>query len=290
MHMNRIRHIKKSVYDKELRPIVLNIITNGINEHKRVIFLCGASKDDTYKLRHRFSLILQDEPRYELTYPEDLFEDLLEGQGDNSLLSLEEELADSVDLIILLPESPGSFAELGAFSTQQFLAEKTIVFRDEKYKSSKSFINHGPIRLIKLYKGKVIDIPYDFSLTDHATVSYIKDEISERLGTRRRMKRIDNILAYPAQILLLIFLFDFIDNETIEYLMSDIHSKKTSKMTKLAYKSATHSLIKKGFIEHIDGIYKITHDGYTFVGNKFYSFQSIMSLRAKILNYQYARQ
>lgn len=287
--MAKIKNISDKIYDRDIKSAILDIVRNGINEHKRVIFLCGASKEDENKLRHRFSIILKNEVRYELTYPEDLFEDLLEGQGDNSLLSLEEQLADSVDLIIMIPESPGSFAELGAFSTQQPLAEKTIVFRDEKYKSSKSFINHGPIRLIKLNKGKVIDIPYSFSLSDESVVDKIKNEISDRLGTRRRNKKIDNLLAYPVQILLFIFLFDFLKDDTIEILMSDLHSKKFNRMDKLACRASTHSLIKKGHIELINGEYKITTSGYNFVSEKFYSLQTIMVLRAKILNHQYAR-
>ncbi|EAT6679566.1 UDP-3-O-(3-hydroxymyristoyl)glucosamine N-acyltransferase, partial [Salmonella enterica] len=137
--------IKKSI------DTIRNIIINGINDTKKVIFICGKDKSDKESYRFKISQLLERNTNYQLAYPEDLFEDLfedlLEGQANNSLLSLEQQLAEAVDLIILIPESPGSFAELGAFSTRKELAEKMLVLRQNKYKADKSFINHGPIRL-----------------------------------------------------------------------------------------------------------------------------------------------
>ena len=73
-------------------------------------------------------------------------------------LELENILADSVDCIVIFPESPGSFAEIGAFSNNEKLAKKMIVLSNKKYKYDKSFINYGPYRLIKRSKsGKVIN-------------------------------------------------------------------------------------------------------------------------------------
>jgi len=288
--MINIDNVPDGIYKKILREPILQIITNGIDEKRKVIFLCGASKEDKTKLRYKFSEILKNEDNYELSYPEDIFEDLLEGQGDNSLLSLEEQLAEAVDLIILLPESPGSFAELGAFSTQQALAEKTLVFRNNKFKSDKSFINHGPIRLIKSYKGKVIDIPYDFLLSDTDTIKEIKKHIHEKISKKRKPKKIDNLLSYPIQMLLLIFLFDNLNYETLMKLMPDIHNRIFKKVDVLSCKAALHSLIKKGYIKLLNNEYKITADGYNFVNKKFYALPLIMTTRAKILNYQCSGQ
>lgn len=286
-----IYNISTNVYRSRLRESILEIITNGIDEKRKVIFLCGANKNDKTKLRYKFSEILKGEEKYELTYPEDIFEDLLEGQGGNSLLSLEEQLAEAVDLIILLPESPGSFAELGAFSTQQALAEKTLVFRDGRFKTDKSFINHGPVRLIKNYKGKIIDIPYDFSLSDMTIISEIKEHIHEKIIKRRRQKKIDNLLSYPVQILLLIFLFDKLNYETIvDNLMPDLHERDFAREDRLSCRAALHSLIKRGHIKLLNTEYKITSEGYTFVNKKFYALPLIMATRIKILNLQCSRQ
>lgn len=67
----------------------------------------------------------------------------MEGQANNSLLSLEQQLAEAVDLIILIPESPGSFAELGAFSTRKELAEKMLVLRQKNIRLIKVLLTMG---------------------------------------------------------------------------------------------------------------------------------------------------
>ena len=97
------------------------------NQKKVSVFLCGGSIKDEKSARSKMALIFAEYPRYELLYPEDLFDDLLAGQGQYSLLQLENILAESVDAIVMFPESPGSFAELGAFSNNEGLAQKMVV-------------------------------------------------------------------------------------------------------------------------------------------------------------------
>lgn len=57
--------------------------------------------------------ILKENPRFSLLYPEDIFDDLLAIKGHYSLLELENILADSVDCIVIFPESP-CFADFKA--------------------------------------------------------------------------------------------------------------------------------------------------------------------------------
>jgi len=119
---------------KRLRNIELKIVAETIRDHifaptysrKNTVFLCGADIADKTTGRHKMAKLLKDNKRYELLYPEDLFDDLMAGQGQQSLLVLENILADSVDSIVLFPESPGSFAELGAFANNERLANKLI--------------------------------------------------------------------------------------------------------------------------------------------------------------------
>jgi hypothetical protein len=111
------------------------------NKKKVTVFLCGADIKNNKTARSKMAAIFAHYPRYELLYPEDLFDDLLAGQGQYSLLKLENILADSVDSIVLFPESPGSFAELGAFSNNEKLAPKMVVVSNKKNKTNKSFIN-----------------------------------------------------------------------------------------------------------------------------------------------------
>ena len=86
---------------------------------------------------------------YDLIYPEDIFDELLYSSNSTDLLSLENLLADSVDAVVVIPESAGSFAELGAFANNEKLRSKMICVVDIKYKRDKSFINQGPIKLVR---------------------------------------------------------------------------------------------------------------------------------------------
>ena len=155
---------------KQLRDYEIEIVATVIRDRIFVpsysrdtkIFLCGADLGNSKTGRHKLAKLFEEYPRYKLLYPEDLFDDLMAGQGQQSLLVLENILADSVDSIVLLPESPGSFAELGAFASNSRLANKIVFVGQKKYAKKKSFINYGPVRLIKASDtGKVLNIAYD---------------------------------------------------------------------------------------------------------------------------------
>lgn len=270
----------------QVRPI----INEGIDENKRIIFLCGADKSDKSSLRYAFSQILESQKNIELAYPEDLFEDLLEGQGSNSLLSLENHLADAVDLIALIPESPGSFAELGAFSAQKSLAKKTIVFRLSKYKSDRSFINHGPIRLVKKYKGKVYDIPNDFSLSRKDETEKITEFFKRELGSRRKKKVADNFLSYPHQILLLVYLFDGLTFRKIKALLEMVFERKFKTEDDLAIKAAIHSIVKRRLVEENESKFTISESGFQYINKKYFMMSKITELRVKAMNFQLVRR
>ena len=86
---------------------------------------------------------------YRVFYPEDMFGELIYGHKGYDLLTLENMLAESVDVVALLVHSYGTIAELGAFCNYPSLRDKLIVVNDEQYKREKSFINLGPIRYLK---------------------------------------------------------------------------------------------------------------------------------------------
>ena len=120
---------------------------------KTTIFLCGADISQKDMMRYTIAEALKSRRLYwyyfDIVYPEDIFDELLFGSRSSDLLSLEGLLADSVDAIVLIPESPGSFAELGAFANDEKLRQKLICIIDKKYKKDKSFINQGPLKLVK---------------------------------------------------------------------------------------------------------------------------------------------
>ena len=68
------------------------------------------------------------------------------GNLDNANLALfEAGLADYVDLIVIFPDSPGSFAELGMFSVAPAVCPKLLLIIKGQYKGVANFINRGPV-------------------------------------------------------------------------------------------------------------------------------------------------
>jgi hypothetical protein len=117
-----------------------------VNSTKTTIFLCGADMSNQEQMRYRIAERLKNRRFsyiYDIIYPEDIFDELLYSLKTKDLLSLEALLAESVDAIVLIPESPGSFAELGAFANDELLRKKMICIVDKKFKKDRSFINQG---------------------------------------------------------------------------------------------------------------------------------------------------
>ncbi len=137
---------------KKLSTKIREDIFKPVNTYKTTIFLCGADLSQKDKIRYKIDKILTSlwySIQYDMIYPEDIFEELLYSSQTKDLLSLENLLAESVDAVVLIPESPGSFTELGAFANDEKVRNKLICIVDEKYKKNKSFINQGPLKLVK---------------------------------------------------------------------------------------------------------------------------------------------
>jgi hypothetical protein len=65
----------------------------------------------------------------------------------SAISKFETVVAESVDSVLIFPESPGSFAELGFFSADQGIADKTLVAIAVEHQGP-SFITLGPISLV----------------------------------------------------------------------------------------------------------------------------------------------
>ena len=81
-----------------------------LNDNSIAIFLCGAGSESTGSVRAKIEQALTglrswDQYRYDIFYPEDLFDELLSGPEHHDLISLENILADSVDAVVIAIES-----------------------------------------------------------------------------------------------------------------------------------------------------------------------------------------
>jgi hypothetical protein len=288
-----------------------NIFKPSIS-YKTSIFLCGA--DITKKTTSRFKIAqaLTENfwypMHYDLIYPEDIFDELLYSSNATDLLSLENLLADSVDVVIVIPESAGSFAELGAFANNERLRHKLICVIDVKYKKDKSFINQGPVKLIKsVNKDAVVYIDESkIGKTDTSKIESFfllsKDPEIEKIASAvRKTKKISaktedkiTLLQLDKFLLPTIFLLEPVNKPTlieiVSHAIEDEHNSSSSTITALTM------LTKKRFIESTSDGYKLTELGK----NEFLSFRkkssrykqqdktvAIDDLRIEILNLKY---
>ena len=281
--------MNKNFSDTELNDlsrIIKNKLFKPQSEKKTTVFLCGADVKDLSKVRAKIASVFKLYPRFELLYPEDLFDDLLSGQGDHSLLELENILADSVDAIVIIPESPGSFAELGAFSNNQKLAEKIVCVSDKKFKREKSFINYGPIRLIKRSEyGQVIYEDYsnlDDKEAKHKLYRRVSSIISKIKKNNPVKRTITNILETENFILPCIYLMDEVDRLSLVKLVESATGENL-RLCEIATKSSLSRLTASRKVTQTSQGFSVTQYGLDHVRDT-YKRQYLDRARIELLN------
>jgi hypothetical protein len=284
----------KRLRDKELK-IVAEIIRDYIfvptYSRKTTVFLCGADKLDTKTGRYKMAELFENYPRYELLYPEDLFDDLMAGQGQHSLLILENILADSVDSIVLFPESPGSFAELGSFASDRRLVNKLICIGQKKYAKRKSFINYGPVRLIKASDtGRVFNIVYD-DLVDDDEKKKIYKRINDAITIIKKKypikQDVANIMETENFVLPCIYLIDLITAREL-YKLVELATGQDKKIAEIATRSSLSRLIGKHHINRTTDGYAVTKQGMDCIKLSL-STTYLDAVRMEIINSQYRK-
>lgn len=118
-------------------------------------FVCGAAdsrEGESLSLRRRFlDWVEHNERKIVCVQAENAVTDLLrqvdERQASKDLAIIEETIATTVDSLLLFPESPGSFAELGLFSANEAVSRKMLVAVAHKHQGN-SFIILGPVKRV----------------------------------------------------------------------------------------------------------------------------------------------
>jgi hypothetical protein len=65
-----------------------------------------------------------------------------------------------MDLVIIFPCSPGSFAELGMFCLTKRVAEKMRIIIDMDYRKSKGYVMLGPVKAAEQNNAKIVFVSY----------------------------------------------------------------------------------------------------------------------------------
>jgi hypothetical protein len=141
---------------------------------KSVIFLCGAKNSVP---RQNLADYLSTHRENAIVFFADNVWGYLASQEDQNALEMETQLARLADMVCVIVESPGTMAELGAFSNNEELRRKLLPILDKQFQIDKSFINSGPVTWI--------DTDSVFAPSIWTTPSVILDclpEIEDRLS------------------------------------------------------------------------------------------------------------
>lgn len=161
---------------------------------RSVVFLCGG-RDSTP--RDRLAQYLRACGDYLVFYAEDVWE-VISNQAGLNALEAEARLADLADVVVVIVESPGTFAELGAFALSEPLRVKLLPILDSRHRNTGSFIETGPVRWV--------DKDSQFAPAVWLNPSTILEgtaEIDERLAVLPRItsSRVQNLADSPKHLL-----------------------------------------------------------------------------------------
>jgi hypothetical protein len=261
MIKDQVSIILDDIYSK----IFLKELDYSIN-----IFLCGANPNDKNSIRHLLYEEIKDKSQYNIVFPEWLFSNLLVRKEYN-LLNLEHDLASSVDVIVLPIEGMGTLVELGAFSSFDKLRDRIIVINDEKYKSKRSFITLGPIKLIKQTDSRNV-IYYNKGDPDPAINKRNLDDLKKNVLSRVRLLNraeskydIKNLFNLSRFILYIIAIFQPINESEILELLDNL--KKG--IPHYYLDPCLQNLIEKQKIDRniirYKNYYSLTHSGHLYI-------------------------
>ncbi len=165
---------------------------------RHVLFLCGGRSSSARDWIATY--LRRSHPDKLLFYAEDVWKHIA-SRSDLNALTMEHELAQLADLIILVVESPGTFAELGAFSLNDDLRKKLLPLISSDYRHAESFINTGPIRWINADSVYGPTIYADFSV-----ILSVSKDIDERLKRlpRKGAESVFDITSSPKHLLFLL--------------------------------------------------------------------------------------
>lgn len=111
------------------------------------VFLCGpGEKHPFYHARVKIRDYLSSQPNIRVTLGEDLIDKKGLYKGD--LQTVEGLEAERSDFTILLVDSPGAIAELGSFSTSDFLRNRIFTVIPTEFYQSESYIARGPLSVL----------------------------------------------------------------------------------------------------------------------------------------------
>lgn len=188
-----------------IRDAVIAQLTSRIVHFRkvnRVIFLCGGFQSSR---RDRVAQYIRAHHEHVLLFYADDVWALVAQHGSQNALGMERELAALSDVVLIVVESPGTFAELGAFALQDDLRKKLLPILDVAHRDAESFVRSGPVAWVDE------DSTYRPAIwADHDTILDVVDELDARLTKlpSSRAHRVEELAESPKH--LVFFLADLV--------------------------------------------------------------------------------
>lgn len=80
--------------------------------------------------------------------------------GGHQLTVFEMALVDACDLLVLIPDSPGSLCELGLFATYTKATSKLVILANDSYPKSGTYVADGPLKAAAHHSAEVHFVDY----------------------------------------------------------------------------------------------------------------------------------
>ena len=279
-------------YKRKIIPAVAELYNRSLmRNYERInIFLCGASEESS--IRYSLKKYLE---KHHSEFDISIAEVFARFEKDGiDLLTLENSLATYADSIVIILESPGAIAELGAFSNREDLRNKILAVNHQKFqdkpKEKESFITGGPIQLIKT-KSLFNNILYFNDECPSLVFPDIVKEIKEKQPKRNRRVEVSELQEkdYLHLLIDLLMLLNPISKEdlskiAVNILFPSLEEKEIRKQRN-TFLTILNVIDTIGYISQCEGTEYILPKKYSF--NTFFQNNNSVKLekvRAVILN------
>ena len=248
---------------EQVSKVINEDVFPKLQQRNLTVFLVGASRGTPTSIRESVRKKLIGRRYYtwfDVYYPEELFEELMASRARFDLLRLENLLAKSVHAVVIILESAGAIAELGAFANHGELCNRLVVVVDRKYRKARSFIALGPVRYLHMNTESIV-IFHD-----------LKNPAVEELGThiRQAVRRIskkvqvDTSVANPiaAQHFLLVatYVMQPVQREALNSMIHAAQAQPPEDITAIVT-SSLNILLRQQEVILQDGKYGLTKQG-----------------------------
>lgn len=259
------KEISLNKHEKKLLEDLCDKLYKKFSNNHVDIFLCGGDINaDT--IRKKVNAYLKSEKCIMIFYPEKVFVEYFNLNNKADYLTLETILAENVDFICIICESPGSIAELGAFSANKDVRPKIIAMIDKKFEKDESFINLGPVKHLLSHNKSSVKYYNDENL--EKICNKLRTQFKQHLKESVEPRTVSKITGMFYFISLLLYLFKELNKDKLfsylKYTVEEIEGIKED--FEPIYSATQKILFNENFIKNkTQTTLELTKSGSQFV-------------------------